>query len=77
MTVQRDAFPEFRSNVGFGIGRAAKRLARLLCIWALRRRDRLTLAELDDRLLRDIGIDRHEALREAARPFWDGAPRRR
>lgn len=77
MTVQRGAFSGFRTNVGFGIERAAKRLARLLGIWALRRRARLTLADLDDRLLRDIGIDRSEALREAARPFWDGAPRRR
>jgi uncharacterized protein YjiS (DUF1127 family) len=35
------------------------------------------LAELDDRLLRDIGIDRQAAMREAERPFWDGgAPRR-
>jgi uncharacterized protein YjiS (DUF1127 family) len=28
------------------------------------------LQELDERLLRDIGIDRIEAMREAARPFW-------
>lgn len=35
------------------------------------RRQRLQLAELDDRALRDIGISREDALREAARSPWD------
>jgi uncharacterized protein YjiS (DUF1127 family) len=30
------------------------------------------LGALDDRMLRDIGIDRATAHREAGRPFWDG-----
>lgn len=35
-----------------------------------RRKQRRELANLDDRLLRDIGISRAEAAREAAKPFW-------
>lgn len=55
----------------------AKRLRRLVLHWSTLRRERLDLAALDDRLLRDIGIDRTTALREAERPFWDGRERRR
>ena len=36
----------------------------------LRSRGRSSLAELDDRLLRDIGISRAEARREGNKPFW-------
>jgi uncharacterized protein YjiS (DUF1127 family) len=32
---------------------------------------------MDDRLLRDIGIDRLDARREADRPFWGGGERLR
>jgi uncharacterized protein YjiS (DUF1127 family) len=35
------------------------------------------LAEMDARMLSDIGISRAEALDEAARAPWDLAPRRR
>lgn len=35
-----------------------------------RRRERRQLAELDERLLRDIGIERADALRESRKPFW-------
>jgi uncharacterized protein YjiS (DUF1127 family) len=31
---------------------------------------RQNLRDLDDRLLRDIGITRHQAEREASKPFW-------
>lgn len=36
----------------------------------LRSRGRSSLAELDDRLLRDIGVSRAEARRESNKPFW-------
>lgn len=36
-----------------------------------RRRSRLALRELDDHFLKDIGISRADAEREARRPFWD------
>lgn len=35
------------------------------------RRQRARLAQLDDAALRDIGLTRAEALREARRPLWD------
>jgi uncharacterized protein YjiS (DUF1127 family) len=35
------------------------------------RRQRKALSNLDDHLLCDIGLDRHEAAAEAARPVWD------
>jgi uncharacterized protein YjiS (DUF1127 family) len=34
-------------------------------------RSRRRLAELDDRMLRDVGLTREEAGREAGRPVWD------
>ena len=38
---------------------------------------RRQLAEMDRRMLADIGISRSEALNEASRAPWDLAPRRR
>jgi len=35
------------------------------------RAQRTRLEDLDDYLLRDIGVDREVAQREATRPFWD------
>jgi uncharacterized protein YjiS (DUF1127 family) len=35
-----------------------------------RRRNLVRLAELDDHLLKDIGVSRQEASREAAKWFW-------
>jgi len=35
-----------------------------------RAEQRRALAELEDRMLRDVGISRSDALREAEKPFW-------
>lgn len=46
---------------------------RTLRLWIGRSRQRrqlCELAEFDDHLLRDIGVSREQALREAAKPFW-------
>ena len=40
------------------------------------RRTRRLLAELDPRLLKDIGVSRSEAQQEIARAPWDFTPRR-
>lgn len=39
-------------------------------LWYERVKQRQRLAELDDHLLRDIGIDRTAAMEEASKPFW-------
>lgn len=57
------------------IGRpaGANALVRLLTGWfnlQAKQRSRRQLAELDPRLLRDIGIDRATALDEAQRSVW-------
>jgi uncharacterized protein YjiS (DUF1127 family) len=38
--------------------------------WRQRARQRRLLAQLNDRLLSDIGLSRSEVEREAAKPFW-------
>ena len=43
--------------------------------WRCRHRERRALMALDDRLLRDIGITRAQALEEANKPFWIGESR--
>ena len=50
----------------------AIRLTALLESWVERRRQRLTLQALSDYALKDIGLSRSEAEREARKPFWRG-----
>ncbi len=38
--------------------------------WQARAEQRLRLGEMEGRMLRDIGINRLEAEREARKPFW-------
>ncbi len=45
-------------------------ITRLLRHWRKRATQRQTLSQLDDRLLRDIGVQRPLADLEAAKPFW-------
>ncbi|GJD49299.1 hypothetical protein OPKNFCMD_2029 [Methylobacterium crusticola] len=39
-------------------------------LWAERRRERRSLRGCPDGLLKDIGLSRADALREAGKPFW-------
>ena len=44
-----------------------------IALWIARSRQRRAIEEiarLNDRLLKDIGVSKDEALREAAKPFW-------
>ncbi|HYS48153.1 MAG TPA: DUF1127 domain-containing protein [Xanthobacteraceae bacterium] len=52
------------------VGAAAARLGRWTLRCIERSRQRGHLAQLDDRLLQDIGVTRAEAEAEAAKPFW-------
>jgi uncharacterized protein YjiS (DUF1127 family) len=69
--------PAARERLGRGLqARATIGFARLLH-WHELARQRRALLALSDDMLKDIGITRAEAEREASRPFWsDGiAPR--
>ena len=48
------------------------RCHRILAHWLARRRTRIALCDIpyDDHLLKDIGVSRGDALREADKPFW-------
>ncbi|HSS65120.1 MAG TPA: DUF1127 domain-containing protein [Gammaproteobacteria bacterium] len=46
------------------------RLLRTLALWHERARQRRALAVLPDELLKDIGVSRADAMREAGKPFW-------
>jgi uncharacterized protein YjiS (DUF1127 family) len=39
-------------------------------VWSRRRYERRALLQLDDHMLRDVGLDRFQAEAIAARPFW-------
>lgn len=54
------------------LGRLLAEPTELLGEWSARERQRRRLAELDDRLLDDIGISREAAAAEAAKGFWAG-----
>jgi len=45
-------------------------VALVIAHWETRLRGRRALAQLDDHLLRDIGIDAQVAEVEATKPFW-------
>ncbi len=47
-----------------------RRLFRIVARAVERMDERRVLAALDDRMLNDIGVTRHEALAEAAKPIW-------
>jgi uncharacterized protein YjiS (DUF1127 family) len=49
---------------------AAIVLADALSDWRERIRQRHTLARLDDRLLRDMGLTRADVEHEVSKPFW-------
>jgi uncharacterized protein YjiS (DUF1127 family) len=48
----------------------SKQLKLLLSRWLRKRRQRRALSQLTDSELRDIGITRYDAAKEAAKPFW-------
>jgi uncharacterized protein YjiS (DUF1127 family) len=49
---------------------ALRKVAITLQLWRRRRRDRLEVARLDERTLRDIGLTRGDAEFLTNKPFW-------
>ena len=58
------------AGLSAGLGRLFLASLKTLHSWYERSRQRRRLAQLDDRLLRDIGLDRVAAMKEAYKPFW-------
>ncbi len=52
-------------------------LARIAATWMARWEQRRALEDLDDHLLRDIGVSQAEAALQAGQPFWRSDPRLR
>ncbi|TGD95028.1 DUF1127 domain-containing protein [Methylobacterium nonmethylotrophicum] len=50
--------------------RSATSLLQQLELWADRRRERRDLLNCPDALLKDVGLSRADAVREAQKPFW-------
>jgi uncharacterized protein YjiS (DUF1127 family) len=55
---------------GAGLVRSAGALFATVWTWSFRTRSRRCLAQLDERLMRDIGLDPVEWRREVDKPFW-------
>lgn len=51
--------------------RKAGRTAAMICCWMEVARQWRQLSMLDDRALKDFGINRSQAKHETARPFWN------
>ncbi|MCB9948081.1 MAG: DUF1127 domain-containing protein [Rhodospirillaceae bacterium] len=58
------------SHLGHGVGHAVHEMVQTLHVWQERARARRQLAELDDHMLQDIGIDRDSLEHEIDKPFW-------
>jgi uncharacterized protein YjiS (DUF1127 family) len=61
------------SRLGGGLARAGRRITRLVGAIELAlqvRRERRILLAMDDRMLKDLGLN-GVAYQEASRPFWD------
>ncbi len=63
-TFAADRAQPARQMLGAAVGR--------LAAWGERHRQRRALLGLDDATLKDIGLGRGDAFREAAKPFWRG-----
>ncbi len=58
------------SEIPFGLGCFFIAALQTVEVWYERSRQRRRLAQLDDHLLNDIGIDRLAAMEEISKPFW-------
>jgi len=73
LTLSRSARPSRISRLANGVTLlfvGPLTVVRVLSVWQARSTHRRVLAELDDHLLRDIGLTRADVQRELAKPFW-------
>jgi uncharacterized protein YjiS (DUF1127 family) len=57
-------------GIGFRLCAALRRAAEAVLAWQDRRAQRLALGNLEDRLLKDIGLTRTQAAAEVRRSLW-------
>jgi len=50
--------------------KTAKVVLQILNLWSKRKVERDQLKNLDERLLKDMGITRYDVDQEASKPFW-------
>ena len=62
--------PDFFERIGRWSVNAAADITSTIRIWNRRQITRKALLEMNDHLLKDIGISRTEALREGKKTFW-------
>ena len=53
-------------------GRFAAGILATTMVWLERGRSRRSLAQLDERMLKDLGLSRWDIQQEAEKPFWRG-----
>lgn len=53
-----------------GLGRSFRSILNRLARWRERYEQRTHLASMNERMLKDVGISRADAVREARKPFW-------
>ncbi|HUA50613.1 MAG TPA: DUF1127 domain-containing protein [Candidatus Sulfotelmatobacter sp.] len=68
-TIQSVGVTWWRQGMALAPMPILKLLAQVIVRWT-RQRQRYSLTQLDDRILRDMGISRAEAENEANKPFW-------
>jgi uncharacterized protein YjiS (DUF1127 family) len=74
---QRANFSQTREiSIQLTVRRLLADLSETLGDWIERAQTRRALAELDERLLRDVGLTTEQARRESSMPFWQSASRR-
>jgi uncharacterized protein YjiS (DUF1127 family) len=68
----KSAHSSFRSTTGerLSVNGMLVRLAETIAVGLERRRQRLALARLDDRMLHDIGLTSADVEGEVTKPFW-------
>jgi uncharacterized protein YjiS (DUF1127 family) len=76
-TIRPPSYRPLPVNVAAAISFALRRLGYhfsrgvdLLQLWAERNSQRYQLAELNEQMLRDIGLSRADVMAEATKPFW-------
>jgi uncharacterized protein YjiS (DUF1127 family) len=77
MTTRADCLdcpPAPAARTGFaparGIGGFLANVLNRLAEWQERAEQRMHLAAMDDRMLKDIGVSAVDATRESSKPFW-------